>query len=150
MKIRRAKPEDAKEISNLRINTIKSFPQDNSKEEMEYVINRNTPKSIIEKIKTREIFNMFEKGKIIGNIGLHETRLTNFYVDKNRLKQGIGKKLLEFIEDYAKKKGIIKLHLRSTPSAISFYKKFGYKITKIEKKMQNGIKMTHTIMEKKL
>ena len=151
MIIRKAKTEDAEEISKLRISTIKAFPQDNdTPEEMDFVIKRNTPESIAEKIKTRDIFNRIEKGKIIGNIELHGDQLNNLYVDKDRLKQGIGKKLLLFIEDYAKKKGITYLHFRSTPSAILFYKKFGYKIVKIEKKTQNGIEMTHTIMQKEL
>lgn len=151
MKIVKALPKDAEEISKLRISTIKSFPQDNEAPgELDFVINRNMPEAIIDKIKTRDVFNMVEKGKIIGNIELHEDRLNNLYVDKNRLKQGIGKKLMIFIEDYTKKKGIKKLHLRSTPSAIQFYKKFGYKIVKIEKKIQNGIEMTHTMMEKEI
>jgi len=151
MKIVKALPKDAEEISKLRINTIKSFPQDNPAQgELDFVINRNTPESITDKINSRDIFNMVDKGKILGNIELHEDRLNNLYVDKGRLKQGIGKKLLIFIEDYAKKKGIKKLHLRSTPSAIEFYQKFGYKIVEIKKEVKNGIKMTHTLMEKEL
>lgn len=151
MKIMKAKPEQAEEISKLRINTIKHFPEDNNTpEEIQFVIKRNTPEAIIDKIKNRDVFNMMEKGKIIGNIELHDDRLNNLYVDKDRLKQGIGEKLLLFIEDYAKKKGITKLHLRSTPSAIPFYKKFGYKIIKIEKTIQDNIPMVHTMMEKKL
>ncbi|MBS3082311.1 GNAT family N-acetyltransferase [Candidatus Pacearchaeota archaeon] len=118
--------------------------------EIEFVIKRNTPEIIKEKIKTRDIFNMEERGKIIGNIELNGDKLNNLYVHKDKLKQGIGEKLLLFIEDYAKKKGVTKFHFRSTPSAVTFYKKFGYKITKVEKTIQDGIEMTHTLMEKEL
>lgn len=150
MRIVRAKPEQAEEISKLRVKTIKSFPQDNSEKEMEYVLKRNTPEMIMEKIKKRDMFNMVEKGKIIGNVELNNDKLSNLYVDRDRLKKGIGKSLLLFIEGYARKKGITRLHLRSTPSAITFYKKFGYKIVKVEKKIEQGIEMVHTMMEKDL
>ncbi len=151
MKIVKALPKDAEEISKLRIETIKAFPQDNPEPgEMDHIIKRNTPEIIKEKIKTREIFNMIDKGKIIGNIELNGDKLNNLYVSKDKIKQGIGKKLLLFIEDYAKKKGVTKFYFRSTPSAVTFYKKFGYKIVKTEKTIQDGIPMVHTFMEKEL
>jgi putative acetyltransferase len=151
MKIVRAKPEDAEKISKLRIETIKAFPQDNpAPGEMDFIIKRNTPEIIKEKIKTRDIFNMIEKGEIIGNVELNGDKLNNLYVDKNNIKRGIGKKLLLFIEDYAKKKGVKKFYFRSTPSAVPFYKKFGYKIVKVERTKQEGIEMTHNMMEKEL
>ncbi len=42
----------------------------------------------------------------------------------------IGKKLLDFIEDYARKKGIKKVRFDSTEYARPFYLKSGYKLIK--------------------
>lgn len=48
-------------------------------------------------------------------------------VDKKYRKTGLGKKLMEFIEDYARKKGYSKAKLMGRVSVEEFYKKLGYK-----------------------
>ena len=51
-------------------------------------------------------------------------------VKKKYQKQGIGKKLMKYIENYAKKKGFRKICLytgKNMKSVIKFYKKIGYK-----------------------
>jgi len=153
MKIRKAKPEDARKLSNLIGNTIdKINKKDYSKKQIEILKKSNTPFKVLIKIKNRNIFCMVEKDKILGKIDLNleKQRISGLFVNHNHLKKGIGRKLLIFIENYAKKKGIKKLALFSTITAQDFYKKFNYKSKKRTNLIIGGCKFQVIPMEKNL
>ncbi|MEK6891294.1 MAG: GNAT family N-acetyltransferase [Nanoarchaeota archaeon] len=148
MKFRKAKIGDAKEISILRKNTIKKVNGWNlKKEEIIYLMNRNNPKIIMEKIKKRDMFCLISNKKIIGTVDLHDGEIGSVYVHYKFVRKGIGTKIMDFIEDYAKKKGIKVVHLKSAKQAKSFYLKRGYKLIK---KIKNDKGLVNFYMEKKL
>lgn len=63
-------------------------------------------------------------------VGYKNCELYLLLVSKKHQRKGIGKKLLEFTEKYAKKKGFRAIYLYTHPihkNAISLYKKKGYK-----------------------
>jgi len=60
------------------------------------------------------------------------------------------KKLLTFIENFAKKKGIKKVHLYSTKTTYNFYIKQEYKLIKKNRWRSNKINFTSYKMEKTL
>jgi N-acetylglutamate synthase-like GNAT family acetyltransferase len=150
MKIRRAKPEDAEEIWKLRTETFEKINgKDNTKEQVKAFNAKNTLQKIIEKMKKREMFCLEDK-IILGVVDLEGDRIGGLFVRYNYVKNGFGKRLLEFIEDYARKKGIKKVRLSSTKTAEGFYLKFGYNpIKKINWEI-NGVKFENLEMEKKL
>ena len=78
-------------------------------------------------MKQRDMFCLVDKDKILGVIDLEGNKIGGLFVRYNYLGNGLGKKLLTFMEDYAKKKNIKKVILYSTEYAYKFYLKQGYK-----------------------
>ena len=110
MKIRKAVIKDAKAWVNLTNDTLKKVNTDYSKKQIQVLIKKNTLDFILDKIKNASSFCLIDKGKIIGTIGLTKNRIGGLYLNHNYIKKGLGKKLLNFIENYAKKKALKKLN----------------------------------------
>jgi N-acetylglutamate synthase-like GNAT family acetyltransferase len=152
MKIRKASKKDSVKISNLidkSLNEVNS--KDYTKKQISILRSKNNPKRVIEKLKERSIFVLEKNNKIIGtvDINLKKRIIGGFYINPKFIGKGLGKKLLDFIENYAKKKRIRKLKLYSTKTALGFYKKYGYKIIKKEKwEPQKGVIFPIIIMNK--
>lgn len=151
MKIRKATKEDARKISILRRKTLrkinsKSYP----KKIVDILIQKNSGKDIKEKMQKRKMFCAIENEKIIGTIDLEGNKIGGLYVHPDFTGRGIGKKLLEYIENYTRKEGIKKLMLYSTLNAENFYKKYGYKLKKDEIGWKDVCPVRVPVMEKVL
>lgn len=128
MYIRKAISTDAKKISYLIFrNAEKVFENNYTKAQIEMWKKKNTPQQIRNSLARREIFCAFEKNLLIGTIGIQNNEVVGLYVSHSKRKKGMGRKLLEHLEEYAKEKNIRELFLTSTPSAENFYKTNGYK-----------------------
>ena len=151
MRFRKAKKEDAKEISNLIRNTLERVNfKDYSKDIISYLKRKNSKKEVEKKIKEREGYVAIENERIIGIVFLEDNRIGWVYVDSNFLGKGIGKKLMILIEEKAKKKGLKKVVLNPTKTALKFYEKLGYKKIKQEIWKTETFKTRVWTMEKKL
>ncbi|MEI6849593.1 MAG: GNAT family N-acetyltransferase [archaeon] len=151
MIIQKAIPSQAEEISKLRIDSMNKLnSKDHTKEEMIYLIGRQTPEELKKKIESRPFFVALENNKIIGSIDLEDNEIKGLYVLSSEIKKGLGTKLLSHMEKLGKKNGIKVMNICSTKSAIPFYEKNGYKLVEIRKEMKKGIMMTFHLMEKEL
>ncbi|MCK9319933.1 GNAT family N-acetyltransferase [Methanoculleus sp.] len=151
MKFRKAKKEDAKEISTLIRNTLEKVnSKDYSKEIISYLKRKNFKKEVEKKIEEREGYVAIENEIIIGSVFLKDNRIGWVYVNSNFLGKGIGKKLMILIEEKAKKKGLKKVVLNPTKTALKFYEKLGYKKIKQEIWKTETFKTRVWTMEKKL
>jgi putative acetyltransferase len=133
MRIRKAKPEDCRKIANLRKKTFEKINVKKgkyTKKQIEFLNKKNPPKKILEKMKKREMFCLVDKDKLLGVIGVEKNRIAGLFVRYNCMGKGLGKKLLNFIENHARKKDIKKLRCDSTIYARPFYLKQGYKLIK--------------------
>jgi len=129
MRIRKVTPKDYKKISYLIQRNIEQIRENKyTKRETSAWKKANTPSKIKEKMQGNNSFIIIEGNKILGTITLMDNCIRTFFVDYRQRGKGIGSKLFEFIEKHAKKKKLKKLWLSSTPSALKFYKKRGYKI----------------------
>lgn len=96
----------------------------------------------------------FEQGQILGVVRLdtHESNLwaqVRFMaVEENQQGKGIGKKLMQETENYAKRLGFKRMMLQAREIALSFYKSLDYKI--IEKSHLLFGEIQHYKMEKLL
>jgi len=150
MKIRKAKLEDAKIISVLRKATFElvNSKEYNSLQVKDLIDNSNLDK-MIEKIRSREMFCLVDGRKILGAVDLDGDKIAGVVIRKNYLRRGIGTKLMNFIEDYAKKKGLKKVKLFSTPLAVLFYQGLGYKkIKEVSSSTTKGVYLPTYKMEK--
>lgn len=151
MQIRKATTNDARKISNLiRKNADNVLSKKYSQEQLVAWKNKNTTKGIIDNLKDRTTFVAFQNGKLVGTIGLEGNYLVGLYISYHKLRQGIGFCLLEYLENYAKKKKIKELHLTATPYGYGFYLKYGYKPYGKVDLYYGGIKFIETKMTKKL
>jgi predicted N-acetyltransferase YhbS len=131
MKILKAKQSDARKISYLRRNTIKKVnSKDYKKTIINYLVKTSSPKEILKRINNRDMFCIWKNGVLLGTVDLKGNKIGGLYVKSNYIGKGIGKKLMEFIEEYAKKKGIRIVKLYPTITAYNFYVKLGYKRVK--------------------
>jgi len=131
MRIRKAKKEDIPSISKLILNTVNKInAKDYKKRQLEIEKEQHTIEKLEEEIKINPFFILIDKEKIIGVIqfDLKENRLDRLFLNPKYLGKGLGKKLILYGENYAKKKGIKKVLLYPTDYALEFYKKAGYKI----------------------
>ena len=77
-----------------------------------------------------------------------EAQLRFMGVKKNTQGVGVGKKLMAYAEQKAKKQGAKKLILQAREIALEFYKKRGY--TVVEKSFLMWDEIQHYLMDKKL
>lgn len=59
---------------------------------------------------------------------IEDGELYQINVSPDFIHQGIGKKLLAYIENEFKEKNILKIELNSTITALDFYKKYGFEV----------------------
>ena len=133
MKIRKARVVDIPPISKLILNTIQELnAKDYRKRKLEIEKKQHTIGELKKEIKEKPFFILIDKDKIVGviKLDLKENRLDRLFLNPQYIGKGFGKKLIIYVENYAKKKGIKKILLYPTDYALEFYKKTGYKITK--------------------
>ena len=151
MKIRKARLKDAKEIAKLRKDTFKNInSKDYPKEHIKIFNKKNSLKNTLIKIKEKDMFCIVEKNKILGTVYLDNDLIGGLYVKHNIIRQGIGTKLLKFIEDYARKKCIKNVKLFATKYGYPFYLKNKYRLIKKGFWTINNKKVIKYNMEKKL
>lgn len=127
MNIRKATSADAKRISYLIVrNTEKVLENNYNAEQIRVWKKYNSPKAIKEQLVKRVILCACVKEKLVGTIALQESEVAGLYVSFTKRGKGVGRQLLDYLEDYAKSCGIKELSLTSTPSAESFYRRNGY------------------------
>jgi len=130
MEIRKATKKDAKKISILRRKTLREINKnDYPSEHLQFLINENSAKGIINKMKDRDIFCMWEKDILLGTIELKGNKILGLFIKSSEIGKGVGTKLMDFIENYARSKKIKQVRLYSTKFAFNFYKKRGYRLT---------------------
>ena len=148
MKIRKAKKEDAQEITKLRRDNLGKIDSNKYlKKVVDFLIKRDTIERNLKHIKERDFFCLVEDNVILGTIGLDKDEVTDMFIKSNFVRKGLGSKLIKFIERHAKKKGLKKIWLESAQFSKVFYEKNGFKMKKIVDKGNNKI---NYLMEKKL
>ena len=151
MIIRRANLEDAARISYLiKRNTEKVKENNYSATQIRAWKKANTTVTIKRSMKNKIIFCAFENDQLIGTIGLQGNEVVGLYVSYSKRGQGIGRRLLSHLEQYAESKHIYKLVLTATPSAVRFYEANGYQsISKVVVTIDE-VDFVETEMHKKL
>lgn len=132
MKVIKAKKSDAREISVCRQKAItKLNSKAYEKKGLKDLLDNSSFSSVISDLEDYEIFMLVHKESVVGTVSLGKNQIGELYIDPDFAGKGIGKKLLTFIEKYAKSKEIKNVYLFSTISSESFYKKNGYKAVNI-------------------
>jgi GNAT superfamily N-acetyltransferase len=81
-----------------------------------------------DKAERSEIY-VFENNRILGLGGLTDNKIERVYIDPNYQGRGIGRDLVKFLEELAKKRGTRELIVHAFLNSISFFHKNGYVIS---------------------
>jgi len=137
----------SQQVSELIRHTIRAInSKDYSKEIIERMCIRFSEENIINRASNRKMVLMIENEEVIGTASLKDNIILSVFVDVNTQGQGIGTKLMSYLEEIANKKGFKKVLLPSSITSVSFYERLGYKI--IEERINDSGK--NIIMEKML
>jgi len=131
MKILKARKEDARKIAKMRKNTFEKILAKNyTRKVINYLNNQNNPSDFVKKMKEREMYCAWKDGELVGTVDLEGNKIGGVFVKHDLIGKGIGTKLMDFIENKARSKGIKNVKLYPTKFAVGFYKKRGYKTVK--------------------
>jgi predicted N-acetyltransferase YhbS len=132
MRIRKFKNEDARKVSNIIKRCLREIvSKDYSEKEITDLCNFFKPSMIIKNSKNRSIFVAVENNTILGTASLKEDTVFTVFVNPDIHGKGIGSKLMDKVEDLAKKKGYKIVKVPSGISSFDFYKNRGYKKIKM-------------------
>lgn len=94
-----------------------------------------------------QIFGAFYKNEIVGMISLRDnTHISLLFVDEKYHYQGIGRALMEYLENYlVTEMGEYKLTVNASPYGIDFYHKLGFQDTDVEQ-TKEGVRYTPMIL----
>jgi GNAT superfamily N-acetyltransferase len=128
--IRQIEERDLQRVSALIQNTILiSNSLDYELEIVENLIKAFSPDQLRLLARERRIFIYERNGAVLGTIGLEGSRVYNFFVCPDRQGSGVGGQLLDFVEKQARSRGQRVLTVNSSLTAVSFYRKKGYRRT---------------------
>jgi GNAT superfamily N-acetyltransferase len=131
MKIRKFIPEDAKELSTVMRAAVRiSNSDDYPPKVIQILCDAYSPEKLLRSARRCHLFVAGEGEKIVGTITLMQNRISRMFVDPKQQRKGIGKKLIQHVERFARKLGLKELKVRASLTAFEFYQKCGYKKTR--------------------
>lgn len=149
MKIRKFYDNDAKEVAELiRRNDKEISSLSYPKEVIELWDKQLSPKYIIKISEGRMCYVMVDKTNIIGYVSIEGNKIKKLFVNPDYHKKGIGSKLLNKVENIAKKNNLNLLIVDSNIHAERFYVKKGFKKIKNKFSKVGNQKIKLIYMEK--
>ncbi|MGL1493944.1 GNAT family N-acetyltransferase, partial [Vibrio parahaemolyticus] len=97
-----------------------------SDDQMQAFLSYYSIETLQQKMIKGDFFCAIIDDEIVGVIGLEDDMVIGFYIKLDFLGKGLGKALLNYIEDFAQHKGFKNIQLASSPVSISFYEKHGW------------------------
>lgn len=90
-----------------------------------------------------------EEGELLGFISIdHDGHIDLLYCHAERQRQGIGSKLLRYVEEQIKASGIRCFFTEASITARPFFEKHGFKVIKEQKIQRKGSILINYLMEK--
>jgi GNAT superfamily N-acetyltransferase len=149
--IRNAIISDANEISNMVIDNARvCLRKHYSEEQWSVFLSYYSVEVVVQKIQSQALFCAVFQGVIVGIIALDYDYVVGFYTNINYVNKGIGGKMLQFIENFAKKKGFNTIQLASSPVGFEFYCKHGWQKVEELQVVYYEVGFVETIMIKHL
>jgi N-acetylglutamate synthase-like GNAT family acetyltransferase len=149
--IRKATINDAKNLSELICENAQQILKPHyNVEQWNIFIKYYSIEVMTKKIESQVIFCAEKDGEIVGTIALDGDFVVGFYTRLKSMNQGIGKKLINHLENYATNNGLKKLQLAASPEGLVFYYKNGWQKVKDFVIEYYGVGFEETLMIKEL
>lgn len=129
--VRETEPDDLEHISELVRNTIEvSYADFYPEEALDYFLNYHSPESIRFDFQREYMLTALKNNSVIGTGMLSGRTVKRVFVDPEAQKSGCGKRIMDAIEQKAKKLHLDFLELHASLPSRKFYDKRGYKTLK--------------------
>jgi GNAT superfamily N-acetyltransferase len=152
--IRRATPEDADVIGAVHMRAIREISASHySQEDIAAWGTSRHPEFYLDSIRNKEFYVATEDDVVVGfgTFNQKSGEMEAVYVSPDRVRRGIGFKLLQVLEERASSHQVMDVYLKSSLNAIPFYERAGYTQRKAAKhRLQSGIEIPCVIMNKEL
>ena len=147
MEIRRFTNEDANELSDVIVETVKiSNSKDYPPKYVEMNVVSHSPEALIGRAKNSHMYVVCDNGKIIGCGAIAEyweskteSILLTIFVLPSYQGKGIGRKIIETLEDDEYFTRSNRIEIPSSIIAVEFYKKMGYGYKDGKAELENGV-----------
>jgi|GEM_PF-4239611 len=113
----------------------------------------NSEKRLKERIAQGRIFFVLSNSRSIlgvASMRVSKKHITALFIGPKDIRKGYGKRLLKYMERYAKKKGLSYLSVNSSKTAFPFYEKMGYKMIRKFSPRIHNVEIPSVMMKKKL
>lgn len=150
MQIAKAKRGDARGISACRRESIQALKEFYSREGLNVLLLNSFEDSVLKEIKSEEVYCLVKGKEIIANVSLSGKQVSGLYVKPSFTGLGYGQKLLEFIENVSKEKGLSEVEVYSTVNAKAFYLHNGYVVESVAYSLPFARPVKFFYMKKKL
>lgn len=128
--IQKAKAGDAYAISRIiSANTLRPENNPYSPLQKEVWLKHTRVDKVRKKLQSRPTFCAFCEGQIVGTIAVQYQEIIGLYVHPEFHYRGVGTKLLQFAENFARTMGLKKVSLNAAITAKSFYIQNGYTVS---------------------
>jgi GNAT superfamily N-acetyltransferase len=147
--IRTAQSSDATELSELIIkNAEVTLKPHYSDAQWNVFLKYYEIAEVTKKIATQKVFCATQENDIVGTVALKDDLVVGFYTRVQNLNQGIGKLLMQHLEDYAKANGLKTIQLTASPIGLAFYYKNGWQKVRAYVFEYLGVGFDETLMVK--
>ena len=127
LEFRTASLTDAAKLSSMIKRTIRTTnSKDYDQQSIDLLCAIFEPEQVVARIRDELILLCFLGADLVGTVGLKRDYLRSLFVDPNYQKQGIGKVLVEYMEELAQENAISEIMLHSSLTAQNFYTALGY------------------------
>jgi|ERR1700683_2417453 len=131
LNIRAATPSDAKAIS---LTIIRALHETNARDYPPHLIaavaENFSPEQVAEQIAARQAYVAVVDGVVVGTASLQGRVVRSVYVDPNHQGKGVGARLMDTLEQLARKQNVDTLSVPSSITAQAFYQHRGYMVVR--------------------
>ncbi|MEN6621929.1 MAG: GNAT family N-acetyltransferase [Smithella sp.] len=153
MRIRQFQSKDAEGTANLYLDTVKRInSRDYSTEQIRAWISNDMDIDLwrFRLQKGLTYIADSEEGELLGFISIdHDGHIDLIYCHADHQGQGIGSKLLKYVERQLKASGITCFFTEASITARPFFEKQGFKVIKEQRVQKNDVSLINYIMEKR-
>lgn len=126
MKIRKAEKKDYEKVHKIIHDNIKFMKW--SRKIKKDLRKRYTLLGIKKIAEKSDLFVYEKNKKVLASGRLDKNAIYTVYVSPKKHKTGIGRSIIKYLENLARKRKIKKIKLYALPTAIEFYKKMNFKL----------------------
>jgi putative acetyltransferase len=152
--IRRAKPEDNDSIERVHLRAITEICSSHyTPVEIKAWAKPRKPDYYVESIRRKEFYVAEESSTVVGFGTLNQTsgEIEAVYIMPEFAGRGVGRKILNVLEERARVLGLKYLYLDSSLNAVAFYRQLGFEPQQETKhRLSSGVEIGCVLMKKEL